>query len=64
MTLISTKPRLNKSNLGTIIVNDKVVRSWSTNGRVYFRVYRSKTTVSVSLQDVYATAQGQLSLPL
>ena len=64
MTLISTKPRFNQSNLGTFLVNGKTVRSWSKNGRVFFRVYRARKVVSMSLMDLYTAAQGQLSLPL
>lgn len=58
------KPRLNQSNLGTFVVDNKVVRSWSRNGTVFFRVYRARKVVAMSLQDIYANAAGQLTLKL
>ena len=61
---MNPKPRFNQSNLGTFLNNGKVVRAWSRNGTVFFRVYRARKVVSMSLQDIYANAAGQLTLPL
>lgn len=64
MILISPKPRLNRSNLGTFLVDGKIVRAYSRNGTVFFRIHRAKKVVSMSLQDIYANAAGQLTLKL